>query len=226
MEPTVQPTQSPEQPSQVSSQHSVSRYAFATSAVMRELNLLKNEVRDIKSTLSSLSCAQESDMALRNEVASIRLTLSGILNNKHHAPDPLNGISQTITRQPCILHETQTSLHISAWNCRGLSNAIPYLQSLAEVSDMIVIDEHWLWPFELSKLDRVVPGFVGVGCSDARLHEKSILTRGCGGVGVIWRSSLPVNKVQISSDRIVAVQLKISNSTTLSIVYRGISPNH
>ena len=83
---------------------------------------------------------------------------------------------------------------------------------------MIVIVEHWLWPFELSKLDRILPGFVGVGCSDARLHEESTLTRGCGGVGIIWKSSLPVNNVPINSDRIIAIQLNVSDSTTLSVV--------
>ena len=39
-----------------------------------------------------------------------------------------------------------------------------------------------------------------------------------GGVGVIWKSSLPVNNVQIDSDRMIAVQVNVSNSVTLSIV--------
>ena len=162
-------------PPRLPSQPLLSREVFATSAVMRELNLLKNEVRDIKSALSSLSRTQASDTALRHEVANMRRALSNILSSK--GP------------------ETQTSFCISAWNCRGLSNVIPYLQTLAEASDMIVIAEHWLWPFELSKLDCIVPGFVGIGCSDARLDEESTHTRGCGGVGVIWKSSLPVNNI-------------------------------
>ena len=47
--------------------------------------------------------------------------------------------------------------------------------------------KHWLWPFELSKLDTIVPGYKGTGISDTRLHEQSALTRGCGGVGILWK---------------------------------------
>ena len=36
------------------------------------------------------------------------------------------------------------SIKIVAWNCRGLSQAIPYIQLLAEVHDVIVLSEHWL----------------------------------------------------------------------------------
>ena len=37
-------------------------------------------------------------------------------------------------------------------------------------------------------------------------------------MGVIWNRSLPVNNVPIDSDRIIAVQLNVSSSTTLSII--------
>ena len=57
-----------------------------------------------------------------------------------------------------------------------------------------------------------------MGCSDTGLHEGSSLTRGCGSMGIIWNSSLPVNNVSIDSDRIVAVQLNVSSSSTLNIV--------
>ena len=55
-------------------------------------------------------------------------------------------------------------------------------------------------------------------CSETRLHEESSLTRRCGGVGIIINSLLLVNSVSIDSVRILAVQLNVSNSTTLSIV--------
>ena len=80
IEPSIPPSQSCQQSSQVPSQLLVSRETFATSTVMRELNLLKNEVRDIKSALSSLSCTQGSDTTLRNEVANI-IMLSILLSS-------------------------------------------------------------------------------------------------------------------------------------------------
>ena len=38
---------------------------------------------------------------------------------------------------------------------------------------MAVITEHWLWPFELSKLDMIFLGFRGAGVANRRLLEDS-----------------------------------------------------
>ena len=112
-----------------------------------------------------------------------------------------------------------SNIIVVSWNCRGLSHAVPYLQHLSETVDIIVLAEHWLWPFELSKLDSIVPGFQGVGVSDSRLNEQSSLRKGCGGVGIIWRSSMLVsNVIYTNSDRIIALQLSIPNCNCLSVV--------
>ena len=58
-------------------------------------------------------------------------------------------------------HATVT-LSIAAWNCRGLSNGLPYIEHLADKHDIIVISEHWLWPFELHKLSYIHPEMVGM----------------------------------------------------------------
>ena len=85
-------------------------------------------------------------------------------------------------------------------------------QVLAEKSDIIVLAENWLWPFELAKLNSIVSGFQGTGTSDARLHEELILKRGCEGVEIIWKRSIIVsNVVSIDSDRkIIAIQVSTS----------------
>ena len=181
-------------------------------------------MRFVRSSLHyRLSAAfKASDTALRQEVGNLRQAVSNILSKKA-PPEPqttrpvTNSLPQT-TNNNCPDTQTQASICMSAWNCRGLANAIPYLQTLAEKSNIIVIAEHWLWPYELSKLDSLVPGFSGIGCFDFRLHEGSSLTRGCGGVGIIWKSSLFMNNVPIDSDRIVAVQLTVSNSAKISII--------
>ena len=54
---------------------------------------------------------------------------------------------------------------------------------------------------------------------DTRFHEQSALTRGCGGVGILWKKSLPISNVlSIDSDRIFAIQLSVSSSVSLGIV--------
>ena len=52
-------------------------------------------------------------------------------------------------------------LRIIGWNCRGLSNSIPYITKLIkDGSDILVISEHWLWPYNLQQLDSVHPSFM------------------------------------------------------------------
>ena len=51
---------------------------------------------------------------------------------------------------PTTHNATPTTLKITSLNCRGLSNSIQYLGELIDDgSDVIVLSEHWLWPFDL-----------------------------------------------------------------------------
>ena len=77
--------------------------------------------------------------------------------------------------------ELSDSLNIVAWNCRGIRTSI-----------LIILGEHWLWPFELSLLKTIHQDFTYTAVSDSRLNPSSDLTRGCGGVAILWRSSLRV----------------------------------
>ena len=107
------------------------------------------------------------------------------------------------------------NLMVSTWNCRGLQNATPYLnQLIQDGSDIIAINEHWLWPYQLPSLHNIHPDFDGYGVSDNRLDEHSELVRGCGGVGFIWRKSLQVSPLtNICSDRICAIRVSLSQSS-------------
>ena len=92
-----------------------------------------------------------------------------------------------------------STIKITTWNCRGLSTTGPYLEELAKVSDIIVLEEHWLWPYSLHKLDSLLDGFSAFGCSDKRLAEGSSLSlnRGCGGVAILWRKHLLATRYPI-----------------------------
>ena len=137
------------------------------------------------------------------------------------APVPRLRLWTDTHTQTHTLDNYRRSVTVSAWNCRGLATATPYLNSLLESgSDIVILSEHWLWPFDLYKLDELHPSFSGFGCADSRLlettHDKS---RGCGGVGILWKKSLdafPISAVE--SDRICGIRLKKDNETWLSII--------
>ena len=58
----------------------------------------------------------------------------------------------------------------------------------------------------------------GFAIADSRLIPECELTRGCGGVGILWKESLDVSIVTgIENDRICAVTVEITNSPLLVI---------
>ena len=130
-------------------------------------------------------------------------------------------------RTPSTTHYAageQQSLTITCWNCRGLSTGIPYLNHILDSgSDIVVLSEHWLWPYELHKLSEIHPGYQGMGVADSRLTETSDnLQRGCGGVGMVWKKSLDVTPMMdIQSDRICGIRIKKSSEnddTWISVI--------
>ncbi len=140
---------------------SILRESFAYSTIMKELNIVKREVSILKSTSSSTRCSP-SDPELRNEIARLRSefqSLKATISQDSSATDHLSFPTQ---------HDPQTSseLKIVAWNCRGLSKAIPLTQDVATNHDVIILTEHWLWPYDLGNLEDIHPEFTGLGCSD------------------------------------------------------------
>ena len=108
---------------------------------------------------------------------------------------------------------------LTTYKCRGLKNSNLYLNHLLEAgTDIIAVTEHWLWPYQLHMLQDVHPSYEGFGRSNNRLNENSDLVRGCGGVGIIWKKSLRISPViSISSDRLCAVRLFISDTDSINI---------
>ena len=81
-------------------------------------------------------------------------------------------------------------------NCRDLTSGEPYIHQLAEDgSDIIVIVEHWLWPYEAKWFGEIYPTFATECTADSRLPEKSDLAISCGGVGVIFQKLLNVSPI-------------------------------
>ena len=90
---------------------------------------------------------------------------------------------------------------------------------ISDGSDNIVISEHWLWPFELHRLNEIHPDYCGHGLADSRLTSSSE-GRGYGGVGIIWRRDLDVSVVHATtSDRLCSIRLAHQSSgSTLTAI--------
>ena len=74
--------------------------------------------------------------------------------------------------------------------------------------DIIILQEHWLWPYELSSLSSIHPQYEFTAISDKRLHSGSDLERGCGGVAILWNKALTCIPISaLDSDRVCGVYM-------------------
>ena len=194
--------------------------------ISKEINNIKEELSSLKSDLVAMRnrppavLSTTLQLELGNEIKTLRDDVNCLKQHVHTSSQQFCApeVASLTTSSPTT-HQSnhQSSLSITSWNCRGLKNAIPYLNHLiSEGTDIIALSEHWLWPYQLQCLENIHPDFDGFGVSDSRLNEHSDLTRGCGGVGIIWRRSLLANPIKkIVSDRFCVLELSLSPSQTL-----------
>ena len=116
----------------------------------------------------------------------------------------------------------KSSLMVTSWNCRGLSNTLPYIGALIDGgSSILVLSEHWLWPCELEKLSEISDEYEALGKADKRLTENAECGRGCGGIGMLWRKDIGATAISgISSDRICGIRFTVDNTdgSVMSVV--------
>ena len=129
----------------------------------------------------------------------------------------------TLIEQPPPAQTLSAPFRITTWNCRGLKSGEPYLNSLAtDASDIIVVTERWLWPYEEDKLSNVCSGFKAVCVCDKRLSDISDLSSGCGGVGILYKDGLDIMKIEgILSDRICGLKVHFPAPTNYTLTVIG-----
>ena len=125
-------------------------------------------------------------------------------NTQPKSPPPSPSNSATTTTE-----NKNKTVTIASWNCRGLHNSKHYILNLIQNgADIIILQEHWLWPYELTTLSSLHPQYVFTAVSDKRLHSSSDLERGCGGIAINWNKALECMPISVlDSDRVCGVRL-------------------
>ena len=170
----------------ISSQSEISHRLIA-----RELSLLKENISDLKSELYTLKSMPSSLPVTDSHTSDIIVIKAQgkLLHNRIDSLKPPTSSEGNHSVTSTEVPPPNPSVTVTSWNCRGISSALPYLYHLLKNgSDIVAISEHWLWPFSIRRLSDLHPDYDGFGCCDNRLSEDSSLTKGCGGVGFIWKS--------------------------------------
>jgi len=127
----------------------------------------------------------------------------------HKKDTPFNSNINPPQRSPFVSHNPCQSepINILSWNSRGLTSSVPYIQSLlCEKPSVLVLSEHWLWLYELTRLNDISDDYEATGKADSRLTETSNGGRGFGGIAILWHKkvgAIPVS--DITSDRICVI---------------------
>ena len=111
-----------------------------------------------------------------------------------------------------------------AGGCRGISDSVPYiLELLQKTPGILVLSEHWLWPYELHKLSEISENLKATGKADARLSDNVSSGRGFGGIGIMWHEGIGASPVErISSDQICAIRCSLDKSATTVLTVIGV----
>lgn len=204
----VGPTPSSPKVSSDVASHLPSSRSISDHFIARELSTLRNDLDNLKTDFHEKLHRQRTPESAHPLIPEF-MCLKDEIKFLHHKLDSISPIlSRATSPEPpqatYVAHSNPSHLTITTFNCRGLSNAIPYILHLIENgSDIIALSEHWLWPYNINTLSNIHPDYDGFGYCDGRLTDSCTLTKGCGGVGILWRKSLnAVPQTQIVSERL------------------------
>ena len=96
-------------------------------------------------------------------------------------------------------------LQISTYNCQSSKRNAGGIQKLCESSDIVFLQEHWLFPSDLVSLNHIHNDYTSFGLSSIDPSASLMTGRPYGGVAVMWRNSLAsyVKPMTYDNDRIV-----------------------
>ena len=101
------------------------------------------------------------------------------------------------------------NLRVCSYNCRGIKTSIEEIQKLAEESDILLLQETWLFDFELTFLATIHEDFYGKGISSIDSESQGLVGRPHGGLAILWRKSLGkiCKLVDFEDTRLMGIEL-------------------
>ena len=91
--------------------------------------------------------------------------------------------------------DANNSIHIKigSHNSQGINQNRIFTENLLKKLDILCIQEHWLWSFELSEINKIAPEHhmtAKAADEDDVELEHSSNTTGRGGVAIIWNGKV------------------------------------
>ena len=80
-------------------------------------------------------------------------------------------------------------IKIAAFNCKNVKTRTPAINELFETHDIILLQEHWLFEFQLHLLGEIGAdiSYIGKAVDMNNNIQPTQLPRGYGGVAILWK---------------------------------------
>ena len=99
----------------------------------------------------------------------------------------------------------------------GVKGNAATLMKLAQNNSILCLQETWLWTFEESTLENIIPNYEGfVRCSDMNENISNFqITRGKGGIAILWPRdwSNSVKRLEEGNERVQAVEFTTTQAS-------------
>ena len=106
------------------------------------------------------------------------------------------------------------NLRVCSFNTYGIKSSSETIQQqLCAQNDLILIQESWLYPDELSYVSNLCEEFSSFSLSSMSAENKLIRGRPHGGISIMWRKTLSrgVKIIRYDDERILGIELKTSD---------------
>lgn len=114
-----------------------------------------------------------------------------------------------------------------SFNCKGMTQSVECLKRLCEKADLIALQETWLKPTDLYKLEYIDDDFNHIKKSGMDKDENR-KGRNFGGVAILWRkrSFILASEIPCNNVRICAIEMKISDKHESFLVFSVYMPQN
>ena len=85
--------------------------------------------------------------------------------------------------------DNMDGLKFCSYNCRSLKSSLRDVHNLCKLYDVVLLQEHWLLPFELDMLNDINSDFMAFGVSAVNISEDILKGRPYGGTAILYSSS-------------------------------------
>ncbi|MES9904479.1 MAG: reverse transcriptase domain-containing protein [Sedimenticola sp.] len=124
-------------------------------------------------------------------------------------------------------------LNIATFNCKNVQTCSPAISELSKTTDIILLQEHWLFKCQLHLLNEVNDQYIGSGKSvDMNDPIAPVqMPRGYGGVAILWNKNINhlVTDLDLGNERIKCIEIEAQKPILIMCVYmpcRGSKDNY